>query len=133
MRLLQFRLPRADGDARDGEAVVFTNIGGSPQSNVDRWRGQFQEVAKDRDAVTEVTEGVKGKVTFLDITGKYGGGMGGAADPHAGSGGGVETRMIGAVVESADGVYYVKVTGPPPTIGKWEKAIRDFVLESARK
>ena len=133
MRLLQYRLPRADGDGRDGEVAVFANIMGSTQANIDRWRGQFTEVAQGKDSLTEHSEGLKGKVTLLDITGKQGaGGMGGMAAAHGGPEA-EQTRMLAAVVEAPDGTYYVKAVGPPATIGKWEKAVRDFILDSAKR
>jgi hypothetical protein len=132
MRLLQFRLPRAEGDPKDGEAAVFTNIMGSTRANIDRWRGQFSVVEQGRDALEEIAEGVKGKVTLLDITGKYTGQMGpaagGGAPPPAET-----TRMIAAVVESPEGVWFVKALGPPATMERWAKSVREFVLDAARK
>jgi hypothetical protein len=132
MRVAQFRLPRADGDTADGEAAVFGNIMGSTTANIDRWRGQFAEVAHGKDSLEEVTEGLKGKVTLLDITGKYGGGMG---TPMPGAPKEAEpatTRMMAAVIEAKDGTFYVKVLGPPNTIARWEKSIREFILASAK-
>lgn len=133
MRLLQFRLPRADGDARDGEVVVFGNAMGSTKANIERWRGQFSEVAQGKDSLEETAAGEKGKVHLLDITGRYSGGMGPAAGGPGAAEGVGESRMIAAVVEIPAGTYYVKATGPPATMGKWERSIREFILESAKK
>jgi len=136
MRVAQFRIPRADGDGKDGEVAVFGNIMGSTKANIDRWRGQFTEVVQGKDSLEEITEGLKGKVTLLDITGKFGGGMGagagaGMATAH-GSGEGDLTRMLGAVIEATDGTFYVKAMGPPGTMAKWEKSVREFILASAK-
>jgi hypothetical protein len=133
MRLLQYRLPRADGDGADGEVLVFGNAMGSTTANIDRWRGQFTSVAQGKDSLTEVTEGVKGKVHLLDVTGKYGGGMapGGAGHPGAAPEG--EARMVAAVVEAPDATFYVKATGPVATVSKWEASIRKFILDAAAK
>lgn len=132
MRIAQFRIPRADGDAKDGEVAVFGNSMGTTRANIDRWRGQFTEVAQGKDSLEEITEGLKGKITLLDITGKFGGGMGGGtAAPHGG-GDGDTTRMLGAVIEAADGTFYVKAMGPPGTMAKWEKSVREFILAGAK-
>jgi hypothetical protein len=133
MRLLQFRLPRADGDARDGEVVVFGNPMGDTKANLDRWRGQFQEIVSGKDSLEEIAAGEKGRIHLLDITGKFGGGMSPVAGAHGGDSGAGETRMIAAVVEVPAGTYYVKTLGPPATMGKWAKSIRSFIEESARK
>jgi hypothetical protein len=106
---------------------------GSTKANIDRWRGQFREVARGQDTVTEIAEGVKGTVSLLDISGNYWGQMpGGPADPHGGAAA-EATRMLAAVVESPAGTYYVKAMGPPGTMGKWEKSVRDFILDSAKR
>jgi hypothetical protein len=131
MRLLQFRLPRADGDAKDGEVAVFGSDMGSPAANIERWRGQFAEVAQGKDRSEEIPAGEKGTVHLLDITGKFSGGMGPAGAPAGEVAG--ETRMIAAVAELPAGRFYVKVTGPPATMGKWEKSIREFILEAAAR
>jgi hypothetical protein len=133
MRLLQFRLPRADGDGADGEVAVFPNAMGDRQANLDRWRGQFSGVEHGSDRVEEIAAGESGKVHLLDITGSYSGGMapgGGGAPAPAPEG---KTRMLAAVVEVPAGTYYVKATGPAATMGKWEKTVREFIVESAKK
>jgi len=131
MTAAQFRIPRADGDDRDGKVAVFANKMGATQANIDRWRSQFSEVVQGKDSLEEITAGLKGKVTLLDITGNYAGGMGAGGAPHGGGDGG-STRMIGAVIDAADGTFYVKATGPPATIAKWEKSIREFILSTAK-
>ena len=133
MRLLQFRLPRADGDPADGEVVVFGRAMGDRQSNIDRWRGQFAPVAKDADRLEEIAAGEKGKVHLLDITGKYSGGMAPAAGAPAPPSWDGQTRMLAAVVEVPAGTYYVKATGPAATMGKWESTVRAFIVDSAKK
>ena len=132
MRVAQYRIPRADGDPKDGEVAVFGNIMGTTQANIDRWRGQFSEVVAGKDSLQEVTEGLKGKVTLLDITGKFGGGMGGGMATAHGGGDGDLTRMMAAVIEAPDGTFYVKAMGPPGTMAKWEKTVREFILASAK-
>ncbi len=132
MRVAQYRIPRADGDPKDGEVAVFGNIMGSTRANIDRWRGQFSEVVAGKDSLEEISEGLKGKVTLLDITGKFGGGMAGGMATAHGGGEGELTRMMGAVIEAPDGTFYVKAMGPPGTMAKWETSVRDFILKSAK-
>ena len=45
MRVAQFALPRAAGDAQDGELVVyyFGGSGGTVDANIERWLGQMQQ------------------------------------------------------------------------------------------
>jgi hypothetical protein len=131
MRLLQYRLPRAEGDGRDGEVAVFGSAMGGVKENLARWRGQFHEVAQGKDTVEDVAAGEGRTVHLLDVTGKYAATMPGQAPAEPAAP--VETRMIAAIVEIPAGTYYVKALGPPATVTKWEKAIRDFVFDSAKK
>ena len=132
MRLLQFRLPRADGDGEDGEVAVFGQSMGPVDANIARWRGQFSGVEHGRDRLEEVKDGVRGRVSLLDISGKYGGGMAppGAPPPAKPEG---EKRMIAAIVEHPGGTFYIKALGPSATLGKWESSIRAFILDSAAR
>ena len=41
MRYTQFVLPKAEGDPKDGEIVIFKGLGGSGKANIDRWKEQF--------------------------------------------------------------------------------------------
>ncbi len=130
MRLAQFRLPRADGDAADGEVAVFHFLGGGggTRANIDRWKGQFAE--KDSEKEEEMTEGLEGKVTLVDVTGRYTAEMSPGSGKLADQAG---ARMIAAVIEVPDGPYFVKATGPRGTLGKWETSIREFIRAAAKK
>ena len=132
MRLLQFTLPRADGDPEDGQAVVFWfgGGGGGVEENLERWRGQFANVVHGRDALEEITEDLEGRVTVLSISGQLREDP--ATEAHGGRAKGT-VRMIAAVIEVPDGPYYVRVVGPEGTVSKWEKAARDFILGAAKK
>jgi hypothetical protein len=132
MKIAQFRLPRADGDAKDGQVDVYGNRMGDTDANIARWRGQFTEVAKDRDGLETITEGLRGKITLLDITGKFSGGMTPGAGGAPAAAEAEVARMLAAVIDLPDGTGYVKATGPVNTIAKWEKSIRDFILDAAK-
>lgn len=76
MRLAQFSLPRADGDAEDGELVVyfFGGSGGSVDANIQRWIGQIQQPdGKPSGAVAKKeSRKVNGlALTLVDVSGTY--------------------------------------------------------------
>lgn len=119
VRAAQFRLPRAPGDAEDGELVLFffgEGKGGGVQDNLDRWYGQFTQPdgRQSRDAAVVTIRTVKGlKVTAVDLGGTYTAQMGpGAAQPRTGY------RMLGAVVEGPHGPWFWKAVGPAATVGQ---------------
>lgn len=131
-RVLQFRLPRADGDAADAELWVTGPIMGTKQANIDRWLAEMtQPDGKPSKDVAKISERKVGVVDVyeVDLTGTAGGGapmMGGAAKPRPGS------RLIGVGIERVvDGtptnVGFVKLVGPEATVAKWESSFRAFV------
>lgn len=128
MRLAQFVLPKADGDPEDGTAVIFyfgKNEGGGVNDNLDRWASQMVQADGKPGtralAKTAVTTANGLKVTTLDLTGTYSaGGMMGGGGPKPNS------RMKAAVVETANGNYFIRVLGPQKTIAKWDAATDQF-------
>src|SRR5215218_3745725 len=40
-RAYQLAIPKADGDKKDAEIVIFEGLGGSVSANTERWKGQF--------------------------------------------------------------------------------------------
>ena len=129
MRVAQYSLPRADGDAEDAELVLyyFGGGGGSVDANIERWLGQMQQpdgrpssaVAK-KDART-----VNGlAVTLLDLRGTYVAEMApGASERHNKP----NFRLRAAVVDTPRGPYYIKLTGPQNTVAKWDQSFERFV------
>ena len=118
MRLATYKIPRAASDAEDAELAV-TRAGGDLQSNVDRWKGQFQGDTK----VEQSQKTVHGlAVTVVKIEGTYGGGMDPSAAPRPG------WAMLAAIVATKDMPYFFKMTGPVATVRAAEKpfeAMRD--------
>ena len=129
MRVVEFTLPRAAGDAEDAQLVVyyFGGQGGSVQANIDRWVGQMQQPGgKPSDAAAKrTTRKVNGlSVTLLDVSGTYVAEMSpGAAERNNKP----NFRLRAGVVETANGPYYIKLTGPEKTIAKWDQAFEQFV------
>ena len=118
MRVAEFVVPRAAGDAEDGEVIIyyFGANGGSVDANVDRWIGQMQQPdgSSSKDKARRETRTVNGlKVSSVDVSGTYVAEMRpGSAERHNNPG----FRLRAAVVETPRGPYYIKMTGPATTI-----------------
>lgn len=118
MRVAQFALPKAAGDPQDGELVVyyFGGSGGSVEANIERWVGQMRQPdGRPSTAVMKrATRTINGlKVTTVDVSGTYVAEiMPGSAEHHNNPG----FRLRAAVIETIDGPYFVKLTGPAKTI-----------------
>jgi hypothetical protein len=129
MRVEQFAIPRAAGDGQDAELVLyyFGGAGGTVEANIERWLGEMQQpdgrassaVAK-REART-----VNGlKVTLVDVSGTYIAEMTpGSKERHHSP----NFRMRAAVIETARGPYFVKLTGPAKTISAAGKTFDEFL------
>lgn len=129
MRVAEFVLPRADGDIEDAQLVIyyFGGSGGSVEANLQRWVGQMQQPdGKPSSAVaTRETRTVNGlSVTLLDVSGTYVAETApGSTDRHNKP----NFRLRAGVVETANGPYFLKLTGPAKTIAKWDRAFNQFV------
>jgi hypothetical protein len=123
----EMSIPPAKGDEAAGRLTAM-GAGGSVESNVDRWAGQFVGPGGDapkpkRDKLT-----VNGcEVEVVDLAGTYKDSPGG---PFAGG----KTimrenyRMLGAIVQTKEaGNYFLKLYGPKATIDANEKAFQDMV------
>ena len=132
MRVAQYGLPRAAGDAEDGELIVyfFGGQGGSVQANLDRWVAQMEQPDGKPSKAAATTEAlmVSGmKVTVLDVSGKYVAEMTPGSQTRYSKPG---FRLKAAVVETAGGPYFVKLTGPAKTVERWNAPFTTF-LKSA--
>lgn len=134
MRRAQYLLPKAEADTDDAEVVVFyfgRGEGGPVMENLKRWKGQFSTAEGTplaEDAGKQETLDANGfKVTLLDISGSY------VAAPMAGVG---DTkprpnyRMLAAIIETPQGPWFVKATGPAATMAANQDAIRNFILSA---
>jgi hypothetical protein len=130
MRIGQYRLPHADGDADDAALVLYyfgQGQGGSVQANIDRWVGQMQQVdgSASKDKAKTETLSVNGlNVTMVDLTGRY------TAEMSPGSGtfnDKSDYRLKAAVIETPKGAYFAKLIGPVKTVAKWEQSFSEFV------
>lgn len=117
MRKASYVVPRADGDAEDGELTVFyfgPGQGGSIDANVDRWVGQFGQVKPgDVKRADREANGLRQHTVELE-SGTFSAGMG-----MGGGGKGRENYgLVGGIVESPSGAYFFKMTGPSKTVKK---------------
>ncbi len=133
MRVAQFTLPKAAGDAEDADLTIFYfgGAGGSVEANLERWTGQMLQPDGRRSAdVATTTAFTVGDlaVTLLDVPGIY------AAEVRPGSGMRYhkpDFRLKAAVVETAAGPYFFKLTGPARTVEAWDEPFV-ALLESVR-
>ena len=129
MRVAQYALPRAAGDMQDGELVVyyFGGQGGSVEANIERWVGQMQQPdGKPSSAVMKrESRTINGlKITTVDVSGTY------VAEMTPGSGqlhNSPGYRLRAAVIETKNGPYFIKVTGPAKTIAAAERSFEQFL------
>ncbi|MFN0059079.1 MAG: hypothetical protein ACKVX7_11525 [Planctomycetota bacterium] len=135
MRKAQFQLPRVKDDTADGEFVVFyfgRDQGGGADANLERWIKQFERPAKVSEAdfsrrFNKVVNGIK--VTLLEVHGTYietQFGPGNSAKPGTPR---PDYALLGAVVETTDGNYFLKATGPDKTMRHWRDAWQKMIDE----
>lgn len=133
MRVAQFTLPKAEGDAEDAELTLFHfgGAGGSVEANLERWTGQMLQPDGRRSADLATTTAFTAgdlMVTVLDVPGIY------AAEVRPGSGMRYhkpDFRLKAAVVETPAGPFFFKLTGPADTVAAWDEAFT-ALLESIR-
>lgn len=129
MRLAQFKLPAAKGDAEPGEISVFFlgPAAGGVEANIQRWFGQFSqpdgeptaEVAK-RESLT--VNGMKATVVSFPgvMTGSGMPGMGGSRERQG-------WMNLSAIVETPNGPVFFKGTGPEKTMKAQEGTLKEFL------
>jgi hypothetical protein len=119
MRVAEFVIPHASGDAEDAEVVIYyfgSGGGGSPEANIQRWIGQIRQPDGSPSAAVAKHQKltVNGlSVEAVDIAGTYVAEMRPGASEHYNKPG---FRLEAAVVETPRGPYYIKLTGPQKTV-----------------
>ena len=116
VRAAQWRLPRAAGDAEDGEVILFffgAGKGGSAAENLERWYAQLTPAdgRPARDAAVVTMRTVRAlRVTAVDLAGAYRAAPSGAAKPGF--------RLLAAVIEGPGGPWFLKAVGPEATVAR---------------
>jgi hypothetical protein len=129
MRVAQYKLPKAEGDADDASVVLYyfgQNQGGSTAANIERWVSQMQQPDGNptKDAKQEQLEANGLKITTVDVSGTY------VAEMTPGSGAVLNKpgyRMRAAVVETPKGSYFVKLVGPEKTVAQWNESFLSYL------
>lgn len=129
MRVAQYKLPKAMGDADDASLVLYyfgENQGGSTAANIERWISQMQQPdgSGGKDAKQEQLEANGLKITAVDVSGTY------VAETAPGSGSFLNKpgyRMRAAVVETPKGNYFVKLVGPEKTVAQWNESFLSYL------
>ena len=106
MRLMEFQVGVNNTDA---SMAVFKNIGGTINDNLERWAGQFGYELIDQDVkiTNEMINGIDFHI--ISILGTYTNTMAFSArnsEPKN------NYRLLGAIANTTDGLYYFKMTGP---------------------
>ena len=129
MRVAELTLPRADGDAEDAQLVVyyFGGQGGSVDANIERWVNQIQgpDGKSAGTGAKKEARSVNGlAVTLVDVSGTYVAETApGSAERHNKP----HFRLRAGVVQTSNGPYFIKLTGPEKTVAKWDRSFEQFV------
>lgn len=129
MRVAEFVLPKADGDAEDGDVVIyyFGGQGGDVEANINRWLGQMQQSdgRASKNVATRTTTSVNGlQVTTLDVSGTYVAEVRPGSAEHFNKPG---FRMRAVLVPTPRGPYFIKMLGPDKTVRRWAPSFDVFL------
>jgi hypothetical protein len=130
MRLAQYKLPKADGDAEDALLILYyfgPGQGGTPEANIERWVKMVKQPdgSDSKDKAKTGTMTVNGlQVSTVDVLGNYSGGMSQDSAPKDSKS---IFRLRGAIIETPKGSYFVKLTGPEKTVNHWDQAFNDYI------
>ena len=122
MRLATYRIPRAAGDAEDGDLSI-TQAGGTVDANAARWVAQFDE-ASQKSAKRSTRKVGPFEITIVEAKGNYTGMAAGAAATS-------DRAMLGAIVPTPGMPHFFKLTGPAKTVlaarAEFDSLVASFV------
>jgi hypothetical protein len=130
MRVAQYKLPKAATDNEDASLVLYyfgQGQGGSTAANIERWVGQMKQADGGTPTSAPKEEHFEAnglKVTTVDVAGTY------VAETAPGSGtfhNNPAYRLRGAVVETPNGSYFVKLVGPEKTVAHWNESFLSYL------
>jgi hypothetical protein len=125
MRKAQLEIARGPEKAEVTFFHFGAGQGGTTEENVARWYGQFPGSEKNR--ITENVQVGPVKITFAMTDGTFSSGMpGGPTTPMPGY------ALCGAIVESAEGSVFVKMTGPDAVVKASTEAFKKMVSDAAK-
>jgi hypothetical protein len=116
MRQGSFRVPGPDGASADISVVSFPGTAGGLASNLNRWRGQVELPPVSDEELRQATQPVEaGQVEGILVD--Y------ASPPQSAK----PSRILGAVLETPDRIWFVKMTGPPALVETQKETFTRFV------
>lgn len=125
MRKAQLEIARGPEKAEVTFFHFGADQGGSAADNVARWFAQFPGSEKNR--ITENVQIGAVKITFAITEGTFSSGMpGGPTTPMEGY------ALCGAILESATGNVFIKMTGPNAVVRASTDAFRKMVSDAAK-
>jgi hypothetical protein len=124
LRSHQFRLPRAKGDKEDAQLAILPELPGTPEANIERWKGMFEPPAgKTIEDVAHVDKLKVGpaRIMYLDVHGTYLStdrplAAKSTAKPLPGY------RMFAVMVQTKDDSFLIRAIGPAATLARHKAA-----------
>jgi hypothetical protein len=125
MRKAQLEIARGPQKAEVTFFHFGADQGGTAEDNVARWYAQFPDSEKNR--ITEHAQVGPVKITFAMTEGTFSSGMpGGPTTPME------SYALCGAILESAAGNVFVKMTGPNAVVKASMEAFKKMVTDAAK-
>ena len=125
MRKAQLEIARGPQKAEVTFFHFGADQGGTAEDNVARWYAQFPGSEKNR--ITEQAQVGPVKITFALTEGTFSSGMpGGPTTAMEGY------ALCGAILESAAGNVFVKMTGPNAVVKASTEAFKKMVMDAAK-
>ena len=111
-----FKVDGSNSASADVSVIAFPGEAGGLISNINRWRGQLQLAPLDEDQLAQRTQR-----TEVDHVPTY------LVDFQTAENAPKPSRILGAVFQSADRTWFVKMTGPPELLERQHQNFLDFV------
>ena len=116
MRLGSFKVDGPNATSADVSVIAFPGEAGGLISNINRWRGQLQLAPLDEDQLGQIIRRIE-----VDNVPTY------LVDFQTAENASKPSRIVGAVLQTADRTWFVKMTGPPELIENQRQKFLDFV------
>jgi hypothetical protein len=116
MRLGSFKVDGSNAASADVSVIAFPGEAGGLISNINRWRGQLQLAPLDEDQLSQTIQRIE-----VDNVPTY------LVDFQTAENAPKPSRILGAVLQTADRTWFVKMTGPPELIESQHQNFLDFV------
>jgi hypothetical protein len=116
MRLGSFKVDGSNGGAADISVTAFPGEAGGLSANLNRWRGQLQLPSLSNDELASVIQR-----TDIDNVPTY------LVDFQTADTKLKPSRILGAVFQTADRTWFVKMTGPPDLLENQRQKFLDFI------